>query len=162
MLRVAAERSGREGVRAHFGQVDAHTLPFADRSFDAVVCLRVLMHAVDWQQVLAELCRVARWRVVIDFPSSRSFAAVESSIRAFRKRRGANVEAYRVMAQRAVTEALGVRGFRVVVVERQFVLPIALHKRVGRLGLTRGAEGVLAAAGLLRLLGSPVTMVAER
>jgi SAM-dependent methyltransferase len=162
MLRVAAEREGREQVGARFSRADAHTLPFADGSFDAAVCLRVLMHAVDWPQVVAEVCRVARWRVVVDFPSRRSFAALESTFRSARKRRGAAVEAYRVMSLSAVADALGARGFRVVRVERQFVLPIALHKRVGRLGLTRGVEGALAAVGLLRLFGSPVTVVAER
>jgi hypothetical protein len=47
-------------------------------------------------------------------------------------------------------------------VHRQFVLPIALHKAVGSLPVTRGLEGALAAVGLLRILGSPVTVVAER
>lgn len=162
MLRVADTRARRDGVGGRFARADAHALPFVDRSFDAAVCLRVLMHAVDWRLALAEVCRVARWRVVIDFPSSRSLAALESAFRSARKRRGANVEAYRVMAVPEVTEALGSGGFRVVTVERQFVLPIALHKRLGILGITRASEGVLAAAGLLRLLGSPVTVVAER
>ena len=47
-------------------------------------------------------------------------------------------------------------------VRRQFVLPIALHKRIGRRGFTEGVERGLAAVGLSRLLGSPVTMVGER
>ena len=41
-----------------FGVGDAHALPLADRSVDAAVCLRVLMHAIDWRQCVAELCRV--------------------------------------------------------------------------------------------------------
>ena len=162
MLAVARARAPREGGEATFGRADAHALPFADGSFDATVCLRVLMHAVDWPKALAEVCRVSRWRVVIDFPSSRSFAALESAVRSARKRRGATVEAYRVIAISAVTEALRARGFRVAATERQFVLPIALHKRVGRLGVTKATERVLAVGGLLRVLGSPVTLVAER
>ena len=53
-------------------------------------------------------------------------------------------------------------GFRVVAVHRQFVLPIALHKRLGSRAATERIEAGLARAGLLRLLGSPVTMMAER
>ena len=53
-------------------------------------------------------------------------------------------------------------GFRIVTRHRQFVLPIALHKKIGSLGTTLGVERALASVGLLRLLGSPVTLVAER
>jgi len=42
------------------------------------------------------------------------------------------------------------------------VLPIALHKALGQLAVTKGVERTLRGIGLLRLLGSPVTMVAER
>jgi hypothetical protein len=47
-------------------------------------------------------------------------------------------------------------------VHRQFVLPSALHKRLGSRALTERIEGGLASVGLLRLLGSPVTVLAER
>ena len=47
-------------------------------------------------------------------------------------------------------------------VRRQFVLPTRFHKRVNRAGFTRRVEGLFAATGLLRLFGSPVTIVAER
>jgi hypothetical protein len=45
---------------------------------------------------------------------------------------------------------------------RHFVLPIALHRAIGSPAVTRAAERALAAAGLRRLIGSPVTLVAER
>jgi hypothetical protein len=47
-------------------------------------------------------------------------------------------------------------------VHRQFVLPIALHKAIGSRGFTDTVEGLLRRSGLLRLFGSPVTVVAER
>ena len=162
MLRVASARV--RGVEPHvtFGLADAHALPFADRSVDAAVSLRVLMHAIDWPRALGELCRVARWRVIVDFPALGSFAALESAARRLGNVFGRRVEAYRVIAERDVRRAFAAHGYRVVIVRRQFVLPIAFHKRVGRRGFTEGLEGALASMGLLRLLGSPVTMVAER
>ena len=45
---------------------------------------------------------------------------------------------------------------------RQFVLPIAFHKRLGSRALTERVEGGLETIGLLRLAGSPVTVLAER
>jgi len=162
MLQVAAKRAGAAGVRIQFERGDAHALPFGDRTFDAAVSLRVLMHAMDWKACLTELCRVARWRVIVDFPALASFAAVESGVRRVGRSLGRNVEAYRVLAERDVAGTLASCGFRVVSVSRQFVLPIALHKAVGRLAVTHAVERALGSVGLLRLLGSPVTMVAER
>jgi ubiquinone/menaquinone biosynthesis C-methylase UbiE len=162
MLDVARARAVEAGVSVEFAVGDAHALPLGDRDVDASVCLRVLMHTIDWERCLAELCRVARWRVVFDFPSSRSAAALESVVRRARLRRGHKVEAYRVFSERQIATALARHGFRVVDVHRQFVLPIALHKAVNRFGLTRRFEKGLAALGALRLFGSPITVVAER
>ena len=108
------------------------------------------------------MCRVARSRVVVDFPAAASVAALESAARRMKAAIGGQTEAYRVMSLSDVRAAFATHGFRIVGVKRQFVLPIALHKKVGRLGVTRGVEGALASIGLLRAFGSPVTVVAER
>jgi hypothetical protein len=120
------------------------------------------MHVVDWRRCVAELCRVSRHQVVIDFPSTRSAAALEAWNRQRAARAGHRVEAYRVLSTVDVAAAFASEGFRVVLVRRQFVLPIALHKAVGSLALSRGIERAFEMVGLLRLFGSPVTVVAER
>jgi ubiquinone/menaquinone biosynthesis C-methylase UbiE len=162
MLRVARERAGARGIDAVFAPGDAHALPFDDRAFDVTVCLRVLMHAPDWVRCVAELCRVARNRVVLDYPSALSAAALQAAARHVAARFGVCGEAYRVLPLRAVRRELARHGFRVTAVHRQFVLPIALHKRIGSRAITEGTEQVLARVGLLRVLGSPVTLLAER
>lgn len=163
MLSVARTRATQARVSpVTFARADAHALPLATASVDAAVSLRVLMHAIDWRLCLAELCRIARWRVVVDFPSSRSLAAIESAARRRRLQAGQRVEAYRVISERQVRDEFARHGFRVAAVHRQFVLPIALHKAIGLRGATRAVEGALAAVGLLRAFGSPVTMIAER
>jgi ubiquinone/menaquinone biosynthesis C-methylase UbiE len=162
MLRVARGRATNAGARIAIGRADAHALPLGSQSVDGAVSLRVLMHALDWRQCVAELCRVARWRVVVDFPARTSAAAIESGVRRVRKALGARVEAYRVIGLGEMSDAFARQGFRVVQTHRQFVLPIALHKAVNRLGFTRAIEQGMASAGLLRALGSPVTVVAER
>jgi SAM-dependent methyltransferase len=162
MLGVAHARAAERGHRLSLGRADAQRLPFADRSFDGAVCLRVLMHAVDWRACVAELCRVTRWRVVLDFPALVSFAAVESGVRRVRRAFGQPVEAYRVLAEVQVAAALRAGGFRIALVHRQFVMPIAFHKAVGRLTFTKQVERALRGVGLLGLMGSPVTLVAER
>jgi ubiquinone/menaquinone biosynthesis C-methylase UbiE len=162
MLRVARARAAEAGVPFPVWAADAHRLPLPTGAVDGAVSLRVLMHAVDWHRCVAELCRVARWRVAVDFPAVRSAAAVESATRRVAAALGRRTEPYRVLAERDVRAAFESHGFSIVRVERQFVLPIALHKKVGSLGLTRGAESVLRRVGLLRLFGSPITLIAER
>lgn len=162
MLAVARDRVAAAGLVATFDVADAQALPLADRSVDDAVCFRLLMHVLDWRRTIAELCRVARRRVVIDVPAASSAAALESLVRRARARAGQRVEAYRVFRERDVRQAFTEAGFRVVRIERQFVLPIALHKAVNRLPVSLAVERALAAVGLLRLFGSPVTVVAER
>jgi len=162
MLAVAERRARGAGLDVTFARGDAHGLAFADRSFEAVICLRVLMHTPNWRQSLAELCRVASHRVVIDYPALWSAAALQAVTRRVGHTFGARVEPYRVFSDRAVRAAFLASGFRIADAHRQFVLPIAFHKRMNSGSATRRIESALGAAGLTRLLGSPVTLVAER
>lgn len=162
MLEVARRRASEAGATVAFARGDAHRLDFPDRAFDAVVCLRVLMHTPDWRGSLRELCRVSSGRVVFDYPSLWSAAALQAAARRVAHPFNRSVEAYRVFSGGAVARVLAAEGFRVTGEHRQFVLPIALHKRVNSEAWTRRVEGAMERAGLMRLLGSPVTVVAER
>ena len=162
MLAVARRRALDANAAIELSRGDAHALTFRDRSFDAVVCLRVLMHTPDWRRALAELCRVANGRVVFDYPALCSMAALQSAARRVAHTAGVRTEPYRVFSDRAIRDALDDSGFRVVRTHRQFVLPIALHKQLGKASATRAVEGTLRRAGLTGLFGSPVTVLAER
>ena len=162
MLRVARARASEAGLEAAFEVGDAHRLAHPDRGFDCAVSLRVLMHTPDWRQCLSELCRVSADRVVFDYPAALSAAALQAYGRRLATAVGRPVEAYRVLKSSDVRRAVEAAGFRIAQVHRQFVLPIALHKAVGSRAFTVAVERALAAAGLLRLLGSPVTVAAVR
>jgi 2-polyprenyl-3-methyl-5-hydroxy-6-metoxy-1,4-benzoquinol methylase len=162
MLAVAKRRAQESDAVVTFIQGDAHALDFADKSFDSVVCLRVLMHTPDWRRSLRELCRVARGRVVLDYPALWSVAALQAASRFIGYKVGARVEAYRVFSGRSVRAALAQNGFRIVDSHEQFVLPIAFHKALRSASTTRRIESSLAALGLRARFGSPVTVVAER
>lgn len=162
MLAVARRRAEVVRVAVSFEQGDAHGLAYGDRSFDSVVCLRVLMHTPDWRRSLAELCRVADARVVFDYPALASAAALQAGARRLAYAAGARLEAYRVLSNRSIRSVLLANGFRSVDMHRQFVLPISLHKRLNSATATQRIESVLAKLGLRRLMGSPVTVVAER
>ena len=162
MLAIARQRAAEEGVSITFTVGDAHALNFPDRAFDVAVSLRVLMHSPRWRDSLAELCRVARQLIVLDYPSARSLALVQSLGRRAAYRLGARTEPYRVFSDREVAETLDRSGFCVRSVHRQFVLPITFHKAIGSRKFTLASEAMLDRGGLLKIFGSPVTLVAQR
>lgn len=160
MLGCAGEKSSAElGGRLSLLTGDAHHLPFADRTFDAVMCMRVLMHVVDWKNVLAELCRVTDRDLLFDVPPRTSFARLDPVLKRLLKH---DEQVYRTFTLRELKHELIRNGFEVTEVHREFVLPIAFHRKLGRLGWSRALERVLSAVGLRRLIGAPATIHATR
>ena len=62
------ERGGRIVTDRPIVQADAQALPFADQSFDYIICAHVLEHAEDPERMIRELMRVGR-RGYIETPS---------------------------------------------------------------------------------------------
>jgi ubiquinone/menaquinone biosynthesis C-methylase UbiE len=162
MLKVAQKHAEDANLDIKFLRGDAHSLDFPDRSCDVAVSLRMLMHTPDWRRCIAEMCRVARQRVIFDYPPSISFAALQTITRKAAQLAGRRVEAYHVIRTGSVRSALHSNGFEITKSHRQFVLPIVFHKLIASPRFTANAERTFAVMGLLRLMGSPVTILAER
>ena len=120
------------------------------------------MHTPGWRQCIAELCRVSRKRVIIDYPALRSVAALQAVARRLKQAVGGKTEAYRVLSDRAIAQTFSAHGFHVTRVHRLFALPIAIHKTIGSRAFTERIEAAGASVGLLGAFGSPVTILAER
>jgi SAM-dependent methyltransferase len=149
--------------RCRFEVADLLALPYADRTFDAVVCYRLLAHSIDWRRLIRELCRVARHRVVVDYPSRRSVNfGSEALFRVKNSIERGTTRPFALYGRREMAHAFAAAGFRVSAERPQFFLPMALYRLVGSVGLARAAEGAARAAGLTRLLGSPVIARADR
>lgn len=56
-----------------FQEANIERLPFADKSFDTVICTHVLEHILDFRGALAELRRVARRRLIVVVPQEREY-----------------------------------------------------------------------------------------
>jgi ubiquinone/menaquinone biosynthesis C-methylase UbiE len=162
MLAIARRRAVDDSLPIVFSVGDVHDLGFENRSFDVAVSLRVLMHAMSWQKSVAELCRVSKHLVIFDYPSATSVAALQAAVRRLTYALGVRTEPYRVLTRQAVTRQLDKSGFRIRSIHRQFFLPIAFHKAIGSQRVTVALEGIFHKLGLVRLFGSPVTLVAER
>ena len=60
MLEVARQRAQEVGARVELKEGDAHALPFADETFDCVVCTYSLCNIPDPRQAVGEMKRVLR------------------------------------------------------------------------------------------------------
>lgn len=58
---------------SEFVQADLSSLPFADDSFDTVICTHTLEHVKDIGAVIAELKRVCRQQMILVVPRQRSY-----------------------------------------------------------------------------------------
>lgn len=150
-----------EAGRARFQAGDLLRLPFPDRSFDVALSFRLLPHVARWPDLVAELCRVARRAVLVDYPTRRSVNSMAGVLFDAKKRIEGNTRPFTVFADGEIEAAFARCGFRVTARRPQFFWPMALHRGLGSAPLSRGLEGAAGALGLRRALGSPVILRLE-
>lgn len=160
MMALLARRQGPQGS-GRLLVADGLDIPFSEGSFEGVVSSRVLMHLMNWRRGVAELCRVARREVILDFPPLSGFTALMPVFHALRAFLG-NGRPYKVFSLSSVTREFRRHGFQVVEVRRLFFLPIALHRAMDSPRVSRRIEGLLAKVGLTRAFGGPVVIKAIR
>ena len=148
--------------RCRFEVGNLRSLPYADRSFDAVVCFRLLPHSVAWTGLVAELCRVARQSVVLDYPSTRSVNVLSEQLFSLKKGFEQNTRPFILFTPREIASAFREFGFTVRAAKPQFLLPMVVHRMVKSPAFSRVAEAPGRVLGLTRWLGSPVILRADR
>jgi SAM-dependent methyltransferase len=149
-------------TRVHFVSSPLWNLPFPDGSFDLVTGIRLLAHVERWQELLAEMARLARHAVLADFPPQGGANAATPLLFGLKRRLEGNTRPYFRYPPRQVAGALERLGFARVRAERQLFWPMVLHRAAARPALSRGAEALARAAGLTARCGGPVLMLAER
>ena len=151
-------RAGR--VRFRWGPL--LSAPWPDASFDAVLAFRLLPHVERWRELLAELGRLARRAVIVDYPTTRSVNAVSGALFGVKKGIEGDTRPFRVFRDAEIADALAAAGFTATNRRPQFLLPMALHRGLRLAALSRALEATAGAAGLTRAWGSPVILRAER
>ena len=160
MLAVAREKMGASAPP--LWQADIHALLFRDRAFDGVVSSRVLMHVLDWRRSLAELTRVSRRSLVIDFPPASATTLLAPVVLPLKRLLEPDTQVYQVLRVREVVRELERLGFQVTRQERQLALPFFVHRKLKRPDLSARIEGRLARWGITRRIGAPVVLRADR
>ena len=131
-------------------------LPFPDRSFDAVVSVRLIMHSTAWPAIIAEMCRVARHHVIVDYPTVSALNALAPWLFSAKKGLEKNTRTWRNFRHREVEDAFARHGFAPGQRRGQFFFPMVLHRTLQQRWLSAGLEGVTGCLGLNARWGSPV------
>jgi SAM-dependent methyltransferase len=145
-----------------FRAADLLGLPFPDRSFDAVLAFRLLAHVERWPELVGELCRVADRALLVDYSDTRSFNALYGPLFDWKRRIEGNTRTFITFRPGEVIAECARHGLGRPAVEREFFVPMVVHRALGRAGLSRAVEKASAALGLTRALGSPVILRVER
>jgi len=162
MLAIARHKAEACGVDISLQQGDAHLLPYSDLSFDVVVSFRLLIHAVDWKKAIGEFCRVARETVVFDFSPWGSFALLHPPYLYVKKFLNKDTQTYRTFRVAAIERELRRHRFRLVSTHREFVLPLAVHRKLNSARFTTTTEGFLSRLKIDSFFGGPLTIKADR
>ena len=137
-------------------------LPFPDKSFDVVICFRLLTHCDHWQELVKELCRVSRGPVICDYPCHESVNAFMTPERfAAKKKIERNTRTWHIFRHKDVTGAFEAAGWKVVSHKKQFVLPMAIHRKLKCAPVSAFLEWCCRIVGLNMAFGSPVILRAE-
>lgn len=148
--------------RFRFDVGDLLRLPYPDRSFDAVVSIRLLGHVPEWRRLLGELCRVSRRVVVVDGATTRSLNVLAGRFFAMKSGIEGDTRPFTVFRPSDVAATFEQHSFRLRATTPQFLLPMALHRFLRSAALGRALEAPARALGLTRAFGSPVLFRADR
>lgn len=145
-----------DGVTVGFIVGNVVQMPFADRSFDAVVAVRMLTHCTVWPKLVSEMCRVSRGPVVTDYPTSQSLNAIAPALFAAKKKFEKNTRRWTLFRHAEVRSAFESAGFRPDGRIGQFFFPMVVHRALRCRQVSAALEGVSRALGLSALAGTPV------
>jgi SAM-dependent methyltransferase len=141
--------------RCRFVAGELTALPFEDRSFDAVLCIRLLTHCARWKALAAELARTARRTVIVEYPLHEGLHRLGPLFFGMKKKVEGNTRSWTPFRHREVVAAFEALGFREEAVIRQFFWPLVLHRMLGRRGLSERLEAAARRAGWTARAGSP-------
>ena len=151
-----------ESGRCKFRVGNVLNLPYPDRAFDTVISFRLLPHCGAWPVLIAELCRVARTTVIVDYPTRRSVNAIAPALFGAKKKLEGNTREWRLFRDSEVRAAFQAQGFGGVRRAPEFFLPMVLHRALRLRALSAGMEAVCRGLGLTRWFGSPVIVEMRR
>lgn len=144
-----------------FMTADLLNLPFEDKSFDIVIAFRLFAHEENWKIQINELCRVAKYGVIIDYPDIRSFNIFYSLLFSFKKKVEVNTRQFLTFNRKKIAKEFKESGFSKIIFEPQFFFPMVVHRTIKNRKISLFLEFLVRIFGLNYFFGSPIIVLAE-
>lgn len=128
--------------------------PFDDGSFDLVTSIRLLAHMTHWHVLIAELCRLARHHVIVDYATLRGLNALGLITYPIKRTIEGDTRTYRSFWPGQINRAFARHGFQPAGTVKQFSIPMGLHRMAGTRAVP--VEEALRKIGVTRMIGNPV------
>ena len=136
-------------------------LPFDNKSFDIATCFRLLTHEENWRIQIAELCRVAKTAIIIDYPDIRSFNVFYKLLFKIKKKYEGNTRTFRNFSRKELIEEFKKNGFTNPKFKAEFFLPMVIHRALKNVKLMSLLEKIFSFLGLTKYFGSPIILMVE-
>ena len=141
LRRARARRWSKPGGRRS-ARATSCSAPWPDRAFDVVLSFRLLPHVARWPELIAELARLARHAVIVDYPTRRSVNAVSGALFRLKKGVEGDTRPFTVFRDAEIADAFAAAGFAVTARRPQFLLPHGPPPRAcSAASLSRALEG---------------------
>lgn len=147
-----------DGSRCSFAVGNILDLPYPNGAFDIVISYRLFSHVTRWGQFVAELARVARIGVMIDYPATRSINFIAPQLFRFKKRVEGNTRPFTAFRESKLLEVFESHDFKRDDRYAQFFLPMVLHRLLKSPAISSSLERAFRLLGATDFLGSPVIL----
>lgn len=134
---------------------DLYHLPYPDKTFDTVLCFRLISHSPDWKRLISELCRVSKKRVIIDYPNLMSLNLFTPLMFSLKKKLEGTTRPYTMFLKSKVDKVFKENKFKPDKSIGQFFLPMIIYKIVKSRSFAEKLEGVFSKLKL-QAFSSPV------
>jgi len=138
-----------------------NSLPFEDKFFDVVLNVRVMAHIDNLSSYLEEWCRIAKTRLIFDYPPLMSFNAFYPLLFRIKKLIEKNTRTFEIYKTNDFRNALDVFGWEISEIKKQFLFPMVVHRKLNNAKLSFSIEEVCASLKLTALFGSPAILAAQ-
>ena len=140
----------------NFKCCDMLTLPFEENSFDIVLAFRLLPHVNQWQKLIAEMCRVSKEVVIVDYPDIRSFNFISEQLFKVKKAIEGNTRPFQCFNRGEILQEFEKNGFAAPTIRPEFFVPMVIHRAMGIVSFSKTLESFCCLFGLTHFFGSPV------
>jgi ubiquinone/menaquinone biosynthesis C-methylase UbiE len=144
--------------RLHFVESSLWTVPMADGFYDAVIALRLMAHVDQWKGLLAEMSRLSRNGLIVDFPVKSALNALTPLLFGVKKKIEGNTRPYFNYSRSEVEAALHDLKLSRISEIRQFFFPMGLHRALKSAPFSELIEGIAKTVGATRVMGSPILL----